>query len=626
MNSVREKDFQLGQWVVTPKLNSVSRNGHSVRLEPKVMQVLLCLAEAGDVVSKEKLMASVWPGTFVTDDVLTRSISELRKVFEDDPKEPRFIQTLPKAGYRLLVPVEDTSGNGSAAPVHAKPELQAPPRASQLPRRLVALPALAVALVALLLAILVLKYISSATAVPTRATMLAVLPFQNLNSDSSQDYFADGLTAEMISQLGRLPSDRIGVIAWSSMVRYKGVKQSEDEIGRALGANYILEGTVRRVGQRVRITAELLKTGNRSHIWADSFEGDLSDVLAVQTSVAREIASEIQLRLTPEQQARLQNPGQVNPEGYDAYLRSNFMLPDAAVSSERFQQLQKAIQLTPGYAPPYVALSMYYKMQASFGFAPSQPTYSAARSAIENALRIDPNLASAHREMAWILWRGEWNFRAADREFRRALELNPGEAQTHEQYSLYLKSEGKYEDALREIDRCLELSPLESISHANAGTVLGLLGRYDASISQFGRGIQLDPRDPYVRERMGAVLLWQGQTAQAIDQFEKAVELSGRHPEKLAWLGYAYSLAGNRQRTLDLLDEIKQNPRHQYVSPFYVAMLYSGLADKENAFAWLEKAYSEHDEWMVYLRIYPEFAALRGDSRFRDLERRVGLS
>jgi len=636
MDGLKGKDFRLGAWLVAPKLNSLSCNGKTVHLEPKVMQVLLCLAEAGDVVPKEKLMGTVWAGTFVTDDVLTRSISELRKVFEDDAKDPRYIQTIPKGGYRLLVSAQEPEKNKGFGLTEKAPEIRPAPAAAVLKlrlRRATLIPAMVTALAALLLVIFTLKRLSSAasnaSSGPANRAMLAVLPFQNLNNDPAQDYFADGLTAEMISQLGRLPSDRLGVIAWNSMMRYKGVKKSEDEVGMALGANYVLEGTVRRAGEQVRITAELVKTGERGHIWVNSYDGDLSDVLALQSRVAREIASEIKLRLTPEQQSRLDNPPQVkvNAEGYDAYLKGKAtnIWGSKMPTNMDAQNFQKAIRLTPNYAPPYIALATHYRTLASYGLAPSKSSYTNARSAAEKALQLDPNLAAAHREMGWIEWRGEWNFAAADNEYRRALDLNSGEAGTHEQYSLFLKSRGRFDEALQEINRSLELSPLESVSHANAGTILGLMGRFDAAMAQFQKSLQIDPTKQYAYERMGAVLLWQGKNDEAIEAFKKAAEFSNRHPEKLAWLGYAYATSGNTQDALAMLEEIKRNPRQQYVSPFHVAMVYAGLGDKENALFWLERAYDDHDEWMVYLRIYPEFASLRDDRHFQDIERRVGL-
>lgn len=669
MNQLGEQDFRIGAWLVAPKLNSLSREGRTTHLEPKVMQVLVCLAEAGDVVTKEKLMARVWAGTFVTDDVLTRCISELRKVFEDEAKNPQYIQTIPKGGYRLLLRAEAVE-NGNAGTIRngireeganggirrdAAGNGVVSARAETATADLRAIRAKWAAAVALVLAVALLGALglrrarssslssaSSSTALPATLTspgraMLAVLPFQNLSSDASQDYFADGLTAEMISQLGRLPSDRVGVIAWNSMMRYRGVKKTEAEVEKELGANYVLEGTVRREAQHVRITAELVKIGDPSHIWANSYDGDLSDVLALQTRVASEIAGEIQLRLTPEQQARLGNPPQVNGEGYDAYLKGRAIIESGTkrtTGKTEVEHLKTAIDLTSGYAPPYVALAAHYRAEASFGLVPSKSAYWSARSAIEKALQIDPTSSAAHRELGWIKWRGEWDFPAAENEYRVALQLPPGEAGTHEQYSLYLKSQRRYDEALREINRCLELNPLEPVSHANAGTLLGLLARYDESMEQFHKALELSPDEAYLHERMGAVLLWQAKTSgkferitqlQAMDEFQRAVTLSDRRPENLAWLGYSFAVMGKRNHAFKALKEIKGNPKEQYVSPFYVAMLYAGLGDRENALAWLEKAYEEHDEWMVYLRVYPEFASLQSEPRYQELVSRLNL-
>lgn len=666
MNQLGEQDFRLGGWLVAPKLNCLSRDGKTTRLEPKVMQVLVCLAEAGDVVPKEKLMARVWAGTFVTDDVLTRCISELRKAFEDDARNPRYIQTIPKGGYRLLVRAEAANGHGvvtsnaieeecGSGRVNGTAPNRVPHLHAEIPTAdLRTIRARWVAAVALVLAVALLGALalrrtpssppspsstsaaSPAASISPGRVMLAVLPFQNLSNEGSQDYFADGLTAEMISQLGRLPSDRVGVIAWNSMMRYRGAKKTEAEVGAELGANYVLEGTVRREAQHVRITAELVKIGDPSHIWANSYDGDLSDVLALQTHVAREIAQEIQLRLTPEQEVRLGHPDRVNGDGYDAYLKGKavFELGSKAARKNDAEDVKKAVDLSPGYAPVYILLAAYYRDQASHGIVPSKDAYASARSALAKALQIDPNSAPARREMAWVDWRGEWDFPDADREYRLSIELSPNDAGTHEQYSLYLKSQRRYDDAFREINRCLELNPLGAYAHANAGTLLGLMGRYDESMEHFRKSIEIAPDEAYVHERKGAVLLWQAKTAgkrerviqvQAIDEFQKAVTLSDRRPEDLAWLGYAFAARGKENSALKVLEQMKLNPSKKYVSPFYMAMLYAGLDDREEAFSWLDKAYAEHDEWMVYLNIYPEFDALHSDPRFEAIVRRLRL-
>jgi TolB-like protein/DNA-binding winged helix-turn-helix (wHTH) protein/tetratricopeptide (TPR) repeat protein len=623
-----EGDFRLADWTVQPRLNTLIANGRAVRIEPKVMQVLICLAEARDVVSKEQLMQKVWSDTFVTDDVLTRCISELRKAFDDDPKRPRYIQTIPKSGYRLIptaeampTPVQPSMHEPSA---QIDPSNLGPPHPSRrVPRILVAC-----VVASLMIAIPTAWYLISRSTPATSHSMLAVLPFQNLSNDREQDYFADGLTAEMISQLGRLPSDQLGVINWNSMMRYKGTRKSEDEIARAVGAQYVLQGTVRRSGNHVRITAELSRFGDHTHLWANSYDGELGDVLELQSRVAREIASEIRVRLNAQQAARLSNPAPLNPDGYVAYLKGRFS--DSGTTEralrERIEKLQEAIRINPGHVPAYAGLATAYRGLASFGYASAKDSYAQSRSVAMKALEIDPGSADANRELAWIEWRYDWNFPAAEKHFQRAIELAPGDSQGHHEYSLYLKSMGRYQESLREVIRALELSPLDSFARTNAGSLLGLLQNYGEAEEQFRKALNIDPSQPYIYLRLGTFYLWQGKTSQAISELERAVELSNRQPEKLAWLSYAYARAGRTQDANRLLAEISASLAAQkYVSPLEVALAYLGTGDKQSALQHLEKAYQQRDEWMVYLNVYPEFQSLHDEPQFQDLQRRMNL-
>jgi len=654
-----EHDFRLGPWTVEPRLNKLSSNGKTVHLEPKVMQVLVCLAEAGDVVSKEKLMGTVWPDTFVTDDVLTRSISELRKAFADDARNPQFIQTIPKGGYRLMVPVNGKPDGAAGAAATVAPELlpsaetkaatgtaaattTAPEKSQKSKLRPETVWALvAVALFVLLLAGYIARRLlppsiklefktqrSPAPQPPSGRIMLAVMPFQNLSNDPQQEYFADGLTAEMISQLGRLPSDQLGVIAWNSMIRYKGVKASEEEVGSAVGANYILEGTVRRSGNHVRITAELVEIGQHSHVWANSYDAELGDVLEVQNQVAREIAGGIRLHFTPEQVARLKTPTTINAQGYDAYLKGKFADTGGGnMFRQQIEHFQKAIQLNPGYAAPYAGLAQAYIQLASFGYAPPQSTYASARAAAEKALDIDPDSADAYLDLAWIEWRRDWNFKAAEKDFRRSLELDRNNALAHGRFSLFLKSMGRFKEALDVNNRNRELSPLEPFTEANSGALLGLMHRYDEAMNRFHRALELAPNEPYVHERLGAALLWQGRNDEAVRDFEQARELSHQQPEKIAWLAYAYAVSGRKEEARQLLAQLNRvwEEKREYVSPMHIAFVYIGLGDKDGAIRWLNEAYDQGDEWLVYLHVYPEFDPLRGDRRFQELEKRIGL-
>jgi TolB-like protein/Tfp pilus assembly protein PilF len=615
-------EFQLGEWVISPKLNSFHKNGQTVHLEPKVMQVLVCLAQTSDVVSKEKLMRTVWADTFVTDDVLTRSISELRKVFADSPKDPRYIQTIPKGGYRLLLPPQTMRAPAATSLPSPTPEFEL-----QKPNRNL-LPLLLVAGLALLLVAYGVGRHNSSPVLPAGRQTLAVLPFQNLSDDPEQGFFADGLTAEMIAQFGRLASDQLSVIAWSSMIRYKGTNKNEDQIGQELGATYLLDGSVRRSGNQVRITAELVQTGKPAHIWSNSYDGNLQDVLALQNRVAREIAREIRLQLSPQDEARFSSAAPVNGQGYEVYLKAKSESGAMVRGAEnKLEHLRQAIRLNPAYAPQYVDLAMSYRNVASQGFADPKQSYTAGRAAITRALQLDPESAGAHRELAWIDWRYEWNFPEADREFRRAINLDPNDASSRETYALFLKSMGHYEEALSQSNRAIELSPMASFSRANAGSLLAMMGHYDPAMVEFERATQIDPRQPYVWERMGPVLLMQGKYEPAIAALEKARDYSGGGQDKLAWLGYAYAIAGRTADAEKVLEQLKDlAAQKKYVSPLHVALVYNGLGRKDQALAWLDGAYQTRDEYLVYLKIYPEFRNLQSDARFQNLERKIGFS
>ncbi len=618
-----EGNFRVGTWLVAPRLNSISCNGTTIRLEPKVMQVLVCLAEARDVVSKETLMRTVWADTFVTDDVLTRSISELRKAFADDSKNPQYIQTIPKSGYRLVAPVEPVSTNGASSHDVKPADEPIAPTGVRYPR----IAAAVLVLIALSIgSYLLIRRLSSGSAGPERA-MLAILPFQSLSTDSSEEYFSDGLTAEMISQLGRLPSDRLGVIAWTSMRRYKNSRQSEDEIGRELGANYILEGTVRRNGDRVRITAELVKVGNHGrHIWANTYDGTLGDVLALQNRVAREIASGIEPSITPQEQKVLAVNTAVQPEAYDAYLKGRFAMEQSIDGYRKnIERFEEAIRLNPNYPKAYVSLAIAYRTLASFGYAPGSEAYQKGRAAALKAVELDPNSAEGHTELAWTDWRGRWDFAAADREFQLAASLNPGNAMVHETYALYLKSAGRFDDALVHARRDLELNPRAAFALTNTASLLGIMHRYDEALALFRKAIDESPNLPYPHQRMGSVYVWMGKLPEAITEFQKAVDLSHGEPERVAHLAYAYAVSGRSQEAQNLLRQLLRLSQQTFVSPVFIAMIYAGLHDTDNALDWLTTACDRHDEWMVYLNVYPEFSELHSQPRFRELVRRVGI-
>jgi len=649
--------FHVGRWRVEPSLNTIHAGETVVRLEPKVMQVLVCLADSpGQVLSKDHLIRQVWADTFVGDEALKRCISELRKAFGDDAREPRIIQTIPKGGYRLLAPVAEApaapaGGDGRNGGAAVSAETAAPPFASLAdanraratlripigPRTLGLVTVTAVALLALLAS----RFWGNPHAAPahtvgtasTGRVMLAVLPFENLSSNQEQDYFCDGLTAEMISQLGSLSPERLGVIDWLSASDYKNTKKSGDVIGRELGVSYLVQGTIRRAGDRVRITAELVSANNHSHLWGNSYEGDLRDVFTLQSNVARSIASEIQVRLTPQQEARLSSPQPVNPKAHDVLLEGMQLAERPSMPAVRgsIKKFDESIQADPNYAEAHAKKAYSYVVLAMHNSATPAEAYPRARAAAEDALRLEAENAAAHHVLGWIAWRYDWDYAAAEKEVRRAIQNSPNVALYHETYALFLRSMGRFDEALREAKRTVELSPRSEVSHANLGTLLFLMHHYDEGMDSFRRAIELNPGLAYVHQRMGAALAGAGRYEGALQALQRAADIEKDDPEITAWMGFTYAQMGRRSTAIRLLEDLENLATRRPVPSQWPALISIGLVHdahphrREDAFKFLGFAVDAHENWMVYLDVDPVFAPVRSDPRFEQLRRRLHL-
>ena len=465
--------------------------------------------------------------------------------------------------------------------------------------------------------------------------MLVVVPFVNMNDDPPQDYFADGMTEEMISQLGSLDPAHLGVIARTSAMQYKGAHKDAAQISRELGVNYLLEGSVRREGNRVRVTAQLIQSGDQTHLWADSFDRDLNDILKLQSDVARAIASKIQLTLSQQTEKRLASTPPVNAEAHEAYLQGlqagNLRSKE---SSERsIAEFQRAIAIDPGYALAYAGLARTYSLAPVSGTLTSLEAMPKAREAAMRALALDDSLAEGHCALAYVKAHFEYDWPAADREFRRALELNPSYAYGHFFYSnSYLSPNGRHDEAIAEIKQAIGFDPFSSPIQSFLGRTLLWARRYDEALEQLQKSSQLFPNVAIDHERLAHLYTYLGKFEDAIAEETKARLLFGEDPKlairKEDELRQAFAAQGSRGYWLKLLklSHETNNPPEAYSTTYGFAIIYSRLGDKEQAFASLEQAYGERQLAMTELAIEPAFDPLRSDPRFQSLLFRVGLS
>ena len=628
---------RFGDFAVDLRSGELHKEGVKIKLQEQPFRLLAVLLEhAGEVVTREELRQRLWPedtfGAF--DDGLNTAIKELRDALGDSAEKPRLIETLPKHGYRFLLPVTmiATEPSSEFSPQTAETTrhifrylLWKKAKSWSRSRTVLLFAACTAAL--LLVAYLVRPHARPQARPGSGKIMLAVLPFENLSGDPEQEFFSDGMTEEMITNLGGLQPERLGVIARTSAMRYKGASSSLPQVGQDLGVQYVLEGSVRRSGDRVRITAQLIQVSDQTHLWAQTYDRNLRDVFGIQTEVARAIADEISLKLPPEQQKRLAGVSTVNPEAFDFYLNGRYFSHRGSDGIPRaVENFQRAIAKDPDYALAYSGLADAYTTQALWGWESPKLALEQAKVAAEKALALNSSLAEAHASSAYVKLYS-WDFRAAEGEFRRALELNPSYANAHHWYSHCLVALGRMDESLTETNRALIFDPLDLSIQTHLGWHHYYAREYDQVIAPINKALESDASH---RSRvgphaiLGAVYEQKGMYDEAIANFRDAVGQSGGIPVYIAQLAHAQAASGNKAEALRLLEELKR-PRQKYVPPEEIAAVYVALGQKETAFEWLEQAYQIRSASLINLKVDPRFDSLRSDQRFSDLVRRVGL-
>jgi TolB-like protein/DNA-binding winged helix-turn-helix (wHTH) protein/Tfp pilus assembly protein PilF len=623
--------MHFADFEVDLRAGELRKEGVKIRLQEQPFRVLTILLDfAGEVVTREELRSRLWSAdTFVDfDHRLAAAISKLRDALDDSAESPRFIETVGRRGYRFLLPVEsaeaaaDTVGGSQAQTSLELPAGTSRAREATWPRA--ALAGGALVLILVLGFLLLRRWHLTDSALP-HISAIAVLPLENLSNDPEQQYFVEGMTDEIITDLAKLPGIR--VISRTSAMQYKNTHKTMPDIARELKVDAVVEGTVLRVGNRVRIRTQLVYAPADRHIWAQAYERDLKDVLTLQANLAQDIASEIQLKLTSQQRANLATAHTVDPEAHELYLKGRYFWNkrDQEGFTKAIDYFQQAIAKDPTYAAAYAGLADSYALSGGFNLVPVGLAMPRAQAAAEKALELDSNLAEAHASLGLIAPFNNWNWADAERHYERAIELNPNYATARHWYAEgYLMPVGRADEAIAEIRKAQALDPLSAVIATDLGKELYFVRRYDEALVELRRALELDPNFVSAHNWISDTLLEKRLYNEAIAELEKTKPFKEERVY-IRQTAYLYARTGRRAEARAALAKSLQLSNGKQVSSGAVALTYAALGEKNESFQWLEKAYTDRSSFMTSLKYWSVFDPLRGDPRFSDLLRRVGL-
>jgi TolB-like protein/DNA-binding winged helix-turn-helix (wHTH) protein/Tfp pilus assembly protein PilF len=644
--------LHFGVFEVDLKACELRKHGLRIKLPEQPFQVLVVLLEKpGEIITREELRNRLWPGdTFVDfDHGLNNAVMRLREVLGDASENPRFVETIPRRGYRFIAPVvgsafpvppttdsEVEAGDvpiEAASPTAERAAFEAASQPASIRRqpattRLAILIAAILALAGLLGAGL-FHYTRAATPKSNRAQnkSLIVLPIENLSGDKDQEYFADGMTDDLIANLAKIRSLR--VISRSTAMAYKGTRKPLSQIASELNVDAVFEGTVLRVGNRVRITAELVQVSTDRHLWAETYESQLGDILALQNRVSSAIVNEIRINLTPEDQERLARNPAVAPEGYENYLKGRYYWNKRSDENltRAIGYFEQATHQDPQYALAYAGLSDCYAIISAeiFGTMPAAEAAPKAKAAALRALEIDPKLSEAETSLATVKFNYDWDWSGAAAGFAKSIQDNPSYATAYQRYSLYLMAMGRTGDSVEQIDKARELDPLSISINFSLGWRFYMARQYDRAIQQLRNTLEMDPSYELPHLVLGLSYAQKRDFDLALPELRKAVELSHGTPLMTSALANVYARSGNKAEAERLLADLISESKRQYVSPYYFAVVYVGLGKPEKAIDWLEKALADRSNGLVFLKVEPELDDLRSNSRFVALQRKLNF-
>jgi TolB-like protein/DNA-binding winged helix-turn-helix (wHTH) protein/Flp pilus assembly protein TadD len=620
-------------------------DGEAVPLTPKAFDLLLALVEQhGHLLEKEELLKKVWPDTFVEEANLASNISQLRKALGDGENGHRYIETAPKRGYRFVASVREIVGEGAGPDREGQTEsLKAiddqqsdTANGAKSIARIKLIESLGarfwrskrVAVIGLAVFVVAAAPVAYITWESLRGksvgaiNSIAVLPFTN--ADPNTEYLSDGITESLINGLSQL--SQLKVIARTTAFHYKGKDADPRTLGRELKIDAVLTGKVVQQGDSLHVQADLVNTSDGSQIWGERYNRKLSDIFTTQEEIARQITDRLRLRLTNGERKQITKRYTENFDAYQHYrIGRNYAEKRTGESYQKaIEHYKQALDLDPNYALAYIGLADAYYL--GFGLRlPFEEKIRQSRAAAEKALAIDDTLGEAHTSLARIIWQHDWNWPGAEREFKRAIELDPGNAFAHRIYAYYLVSMGQFDQSVAEYKQAQQLDPLSLIINLNVGTVLYFTGKIEAALEQTRKTQEMDPNFVETYHQFGMVYAEKGMYAEAIAELNKAAPSGVFVSNVISLLGYNYALWGKRDEAIKRLDELKELSKRRNVPARDIAIIYTGLGEKDQAFKWLRQACEERNGYLVYLKFDPLFKSLRTDPRFADLLQCIGL-
>jgi len=625
VNGARNRRVRFGSFELDLAAGELRKSGLKIRIQGQPLEILVLLLERpGEVVTREELQRKLWPSDTIVDfeHGLNKAINRLRESLADSSENPRFVETLPRRGYRFIGEVNQLEPAPFQASVLTPEEKK---RARTAWGRL-GVPlfwAISVALAVLLAFNIggVRKRLFGRSDTP-RIESLAVLPLANLSGDPQQEYFSDGITEELITDLAKIRSLR--VISRSSVMQYKYAKKPLPQIAKELDVDAVLEGSVQREGNHVRITAQLIQASMDRHLWAETYDRDLRDILTLESDIAAAIGSEVQAKLTSNDQRRLASARRVNPEAYQANLMARYFLAKWTGEGTRkcIEYSHRAIDLDPSYAAGYASLASCY---AGAGLGGDQSALPKAKAAAEKAMQLDDTLAEAHAVSGEVKVVSDWDWLGAEQELKRAVDLDPSSSDAHIQYGFLLTAVGRSEEAVRETEKGLKLDPLTPTTNVQLGWALYNARRYDESIAQLNKALEMDPNLEVARWELSWNYAQKKMYPEAISECRHLLSLAPPDQAVLGTCGGVYGLAGRRQEALSLLIRLRRISAKGYLDAYNVACLYDGLGDNDRTMEWLARAYREHSVLLWGVRIERWTKKLRSDPRFRELLRRMNF-